>query len=442
MRFFYLLLFIIVLLSSVFGQLSTETLATAAGRNFTAADLSAEGQKLYSKQHFMIAEKRSKLFSKMIVDLLLDAEAKSRGTKAAKLIADEKAKISQPTEVQIKAIYDANRQAIGDKTIEQMRRQIVAFLRREPEEKALNALVESLKLKYKFTAGKDVNSVGLKPADAIATVNDRSITAFEFEEKNRIALNDAEIHISEDILEDLELVILNSLIETEAKAQNIDAGSLIAKEITDKMREFSVEERIGLQTALRKRLFVKYAVRIVMKPAAPLVQNISADDDPMIGPANAPVTVVMFADFQCSACGAVTPILKKAVREFGDKARIVVRDYPLENVHENALQAAIAANAARLQGKFFEYSDVLYKNQESLDSLSLRKYAETLGLNLSQFDRDLKDVKIMDEIRRDIADGDRYGIEGTPTIFVNGKKLHRLSAEKLREAIEDALKQQ
>lgn len=147
----------------------------------------------------------------------------------------------------------------------------------------------------------------------------------------------------------------------------------------------------------------------------------------------------MFSDFQCSACGATHPILKKVIAEYGDKVRFVVRDFPLESVHENAFRSALAANAARVQGKFFEYIDVLYSNQESLDEASLKKYAVELGLNIKQFELDFSSEKTAAEVRKDMADGKHYGVGSTPTIYVNGVKVRRLSAENFRNVIGRAL---
>jgi protein-disulfide isomerase len=147
----------------------------------------------------------------------------------------------------------------------------------------------------------------------------------------------------------------------------------------------------------------------------------------------------MFSDFQCPACGRTHPVLKQVLAEYGDKVRFAVRDFPLENIHENAFQAALAANAARTQGKFFEYADVLYRNQEALDKASLVKYAGELGLNVKQFELDFSDAKAANEIRKDQADGRSYGIGGTPAIFVNGVKVQRLSADAFRRAIDRAL---
>jgi len=172
----------------------------------------------------------------------------------------------------------------------------------------------------------------------------------------------------------------------------------------------------------------------------PVVQNISTDNQPSNGKPSAPVTVVMFTDFQCPACAGVHPVLQKVLAEYGDKIRFVVRDFPLTNIHENAFRAALAANAAHAQGKFFEYTEVLYKNQNALDTASLKKYAREAGLNQKQFDLDLGNEKFAAEVRQDIADGKIYGITGTPTIFVNGVKIRALSAEHFRNAIERALK--
>ena len=118
----------------------------------------------------------------------------------------------------------------------------------------------------------------------------------------------------------------------------------------------------------------------------------------------------------------------------------IVRDFPLETVHENAFQAALAANAANKQGKYFEYIEFLYRNQDALDKESLKKYAAEAGLNLAQFELDFQSETNAAEIRKDIADGKNYGITGTPTIYVNGVKVRHNTFEDFREAIEAALK--
>jgi protein-disulfide isomerase len=147
----------------------------------------------------------------------------------------------------------------------------------------------------------------------------------------------------------------------------------------------------------------------------------------------------MFSDFECSACSATHPVLKKVLTAYPENVRLVVRDFPLESVHPNAFKAALAANAARAQGKFFEYIEILYSNQQSLDDTSLKKYAGELGLNLKQFELDLASEKAAAEIRKDMADGTRFGARGTPTIFVNGVRVHHISSESLRRAIDRAL---
>src|SRR5207253_1547192 len=163
-------------------------------------------------------------------------------------------------------------------------------------------------------------------------------------------------------------------------------------------------------------------------------------DSPSRGPAEAPVTVVMFSDFQCSACSATDPILKKVMAEYPGRIRFVVRYFPLETIHENAFRAACAAVAARAQGKFFEYTEILYKNQTALDAKSLSKYAADLGLNVKQFELDLNAAKTAAEVRKDMADGNAYGVNSTPTIFVNGVKVHDLSADAFRKTINRALR--
>jgi protein-disulfide isomerase len=132
------------------------------------------------------------------------------------------------------------------------------------------------------------------------------------------------------------------------------------------------------------------------------------------------------------------PIVEDALKAYGNRARLVVRDFPLP-MHPEARKAAEAAGAANAQGKFFEYINLLFKNQSALDVASLKKYASQLGLDRTRFDAALDSGQHAMEVSRDVQDGEAYGVDATPTIFINGVRLRNLTAEGLRAAIEQAL---
>lgn len=426
---------------TAFAQSASETLATANGRSFTAQDLSPKIAEAWVKLSETMADARKKLLDKQIEETLLENEADSQKINIDKLIENEVTKkVPNPSETEIKKIYDANRNQIGDTPLNEVRDQIVAFLRDEPEKKAYENYVESLKKKHKVNFGKDINSKSLIAADVVATVDEKVITFADYITQNGLAIYEYEANVFDAMQNSLEQVVDSALFAAEAQSLQISTSDYIAREITNKLKDYSDEETEAVQAELRKKLYPKYRVKYFINEPDPFIQNVSVDDDPSQGKANAPVTVVMFTDFQCPACSAVYPVLKRVIASYGDKVRLVVRDFPLERIHENAFQAAIAANAANQQGKFFEYKETLYNNQESLDTESLKKYAAQIGLDVKKFENDLKDQKFVDEVRKDIADGTKYGVSGTPSIFVNGYKIRGLSGSNFRKAIDRALK--
>jgi len=129
---------------------------------------------------------------------------------------------------------------------------------------------------------------------------------------------------------------------------------------------------------------------------------------------------------------------RRSPESYGNRVRFVVRNFPLAR-HPHARKAAEAAQAAQAQGKFFEYTSLLFKRQNALDIPSLKKYASELGLDRARFDAELDNDKHAAAVRHDMDDGAIYGIEATPTIFVNGMMLKSLTAEALIAAIERAL---
>jgi protein-disulfide isomerase len=150
------------------------------------------------------------------------------------------------------------------------------------------------------------------------------------------------------------------------------------------------------------------------------VYKVPLGDAPARGGAQPKVTIVEFSDFQCPFCGRVQPALGQLLRDYGGDVELAFRHTPLP-FHANAIPAALAAEAARAQGKFWEMHDKLYANQTSLDRPSLERYAREIGLDLQAFRRALDGGLGKDRIQRDLDLATRFGVRGTPTFFINGR---------------------
>jgi protein-disulfide isomerase len=148
-----------------------------------------------------------------------------------------------------------------------------------------------------------------------------------------------------------------------------------------------------------------------------------AATDPSIGSASAPVTIVEFSDFQCPFCQRVAPTLKEVREKYGDKVRVVWKDFPLTQIHPDAFKAAEAARCAADQGKFWEYHDRLFANQQALQTDSLKKYAADLGLDAAAFTSCVDSSKHGSRVSEGVAQGTRLGVNSTPTLYINGRMV-------------------
>ncbi|MBV9215797.1 MAG: thioredoxin domain-containing protein [Acidobacteria bacterium] len=440
MKSFAVLLFLALASLGALAQKPEDVLATSTGHVYKLKDLSPEAQAAVAGYPERLKKAPGAMLEQMINEKLFAAEGKARNMSAGRLFYVERQAVPVPTGAEIQAFYDKNKASLGDYTIDQVRPNIIDFLRGQAWENRRKSLVQGLNTKYKVVMGKDPATPGLQPTDILATVNGENITGKQFQDIAKIQYYESAADIADGVLDDLDQLIFETLEGDEAKARNIDQSELIKLEITDRMKDFSDQEQAALQKALHDKLFAKYQVKITYKGPEPLLQQVTADaDDPALGPAGAPVTVIMFSDFQCSACAATHPEMKKILAENPGKIRFVVRDFPLESIHSNTFNAAKAANAAANQGKFWEYIDILYKNQDAEDDASLKKYAAQLGLNAQQFELDFNSEKTAAEIRKDIADGETLGLSWTPSIFVNGIKVRDIAPEAIRAAINKAL---
>lgn len=164
-------------------------------------------------------------------------------------------------------------------------------------------------------------------------------------------------------------------------------------------------------------------------------------DSHILGIKDAKVTVVEFADFECSACIAGYPIVRQITKDYSDKIMFVFRHFPILTGHPYALKAAEASEAADEQGKFWEYYDLLFESQGKLTLDDLKKYAKKLNLDENKFESALNGDKYKDKVMVDLADGEKLGVDATPTFFINGQKYVGVQTyDQFKGIIEEDLK--
>ncbi|MCA9577191.1 MAG: thioredoxin domain-containing protein [Polyangiales bacterium] len=166
--------------------------------------------------------------------------------------------------------------------------------------------------------------------------------------------------------------------------------------------------------------------------------EIDLDDAPVRGAVMAPVTIVEFSDFECPFCSRAHRPLGRAVEEFPGQVRLVFRHYPL-SMHQHAAAAAVAAEAAGAQGKFWEMHDLLFENQTNLEPTDIARYAQSLGLDMDRFRADFEDEALRARVDRSRAEGQRIGVNSTPTIYVNNRELPPAQLDELIDYLREEI---
>lgn len=186
------------------------------------------------------------------------------------------------------------------------------------------------------------------------------------------------------------------------------------------------------------------------RPAQPSTNNasapIGAQPPNMLGNPNATVTVEEFADFQCPTCAKIHDVMKNVQAAYGSRIKFVFRNYPLTQIHKNAFDAAVAAEAAGRQGKFWDMQNIIFQNQAAWSNSSdvrpvFNEYATKLGLDVERFKSDMAGMETKERVQRDMERGRALNISSTPTIFVNGQSIpfEQMNLESIRQIIDAEL---
>ena len=303
--------------------------------------------------------------------------------------------------------------------------------------------------------------------EVVATVNDQPISAQELTTSMRGQLLQMDMERYEAMKGQLDSLVAERLIALEAAARGVSVEEFERIEIFAKMdpvspeqvRDFydanaermprSFEELEGRITvhlqrqaeirrreALARELRGRYPVRVSLAPPR---ADVHADDDPFMGPENAPVTLIEFSDFQCPYCRRVQSVLKRLMTAYQGQVKLVFRDFPLRQVHPEAQKAAEAAQCANDQGQFWPYHDRLFAVTE-LKVDDLKGYAAEMGLDAESFNTCLDSGKYSQEVQNDIDDARVAGVNATPSFFVNGLPINgAVPFERFVEMVELAL---
>jgi protein-disulfide isomerase len=296
------------------------------------------------------------------------------------------------------------------------------------------------------------------PGDVAARIGDRTITVRELDERWKQDDPAQNAEVTQSIYDGrraaLEAIIADSLLAEAAKSSGMSADGYLEAEIGKRIkpvtdaevstffsanqsqmqgrgldvmapainRYLTDQRRAQARDAILSELRAKGpAIRVALE--VPRVNVAISADNPGWGNASAAVTIIEFSDYQCPFCQRVEPTLKRLRATYGDKIRFVWKDFPLTQIHPQAFKASEAAHCAGDQGKYWELHDVLFNKQQELQLDDLKRHAIELGLNTATFNECLDSSKYGERVRDGLSEGSQLGVNSTPTIFINGRRL-------------------
>ncbi len=205
-----------------------------------------------------------------------------------------------------------------------------------------------------------------------------------------------------------------------------------------------IEELKKGQKEILAKLEVLEKKAVAPAPARPTVDpnkvyDLQVGGSPTAGPSEAKVTIVEFSDYQCPFCSQAEPLLDQVMQAYPKDVKRVYKQFPLTSIHPNALPASKAAVAAGKQGKFWEMHKKLFTNQRELSPDNYKKWAQEIGIDVAKFEKDMASPEVQAQIDKEMQEARSADVTGTPTIFVNGKRLQQRSMEGFKAAIDPAL---
>lgn len=314
----------------------------------------------------------------------------------------------------------------------------------------------------------------------LATIDGVPITETQARMEGAAAFDSLEIQVMKakaaaarnehDILEkSVEKIIEDKLLRAEAETLGISKEELLKREVQQKITEPAASEvdafyeknkdRIGRPKEEITPSIIKYLKREkeneltealleklekehrVVRLLEPLRYDVTAAGRPSRGPVNAPVLLVLFSDFQCPYCKQFNETIKEVLKNYGDKVRLVFRQFPLTEIHPNAQKAAEASLCAEAQGHFWEMHDLMFQNQGNLQLPVLKERAGKIGLDVAAFDNCLDSSRTGGVVKEDLRAGAASGVEGTPALFINGRFIYGARPyEDVAQIIDEELK--
>ena len=449
-----------------------DVVATVNGVKITAKEIEDPLKDAVSSLRKQAIEARGRELYLQVNSRLLDAEAKKRGTTQTKLLEQEViSKVGEPTEQEAQAFYNKNRVRIQGE-FKEVKAQIIDYLRNQRQGE------EAKKFADRLRATADVKVLVEKAAppandsnraQPLAIVNGLTITSGDLEDALRPLVFNVQEQIYKLRKQQLDMAINTALLEQEAQKRKVTATVLLEAEVKpkaktiadDEVKKFYEEnkEKIGAtftqvkdsikryleqkeehstQGAFAQQLRREATIQVFLTAPDPPEYAISTEDQPWKGELDAPVTIVMFTDFECQSCAQTRSIIERLLAEYVGQVKLFVRDFPLEK-HANAFKAAEAAEAAHEQGKYWHYAPLLYQNQSVLTPENLKTYATQIGLDRKKFDDALDSGRLSDKVRRDLQDGLKLGVNATPAVFINGRLVRERTYDFVKAAIETAL---
>ena len=305
-----------------------------------------------------------------------------------------------------------------------------------------------------FLLGSSFPTAAHAASVALAEVDGVTISSEEVEKSLAGQLSKLEEQIYNLKRQKLDALINDKLLEKEAAKRKLTVPALLDAEITSKVglvteqeierfyqdnkaqikgEQAQVREQIraflqNQKLAAKREEFLtalRSQAKIVdnLKPPPVLRVEVSVDGAPFRGPPNAPITIVEFSDFECPFCKRAHPTLTQLLEKYAGKVKLVYRDFPLESIHPQARRAAEAARCANDQGKFWDYYDTLFTESPKLAPDDLKRYAAQARIDVKKFDDCLSGGVHKTALQKDIDEGTRLGVSGTPAFFINGRPL-------------------